>query len=338
MCVFFGEAFKVMSDHERATEIVNDPAARAKPEGFVAGIDPVMQSLERVASDIAGTNIPILLTGESGVGKEAHARHIHRLSGRPAETFYKVNCAAMNEARFAEVLAEAAEGSEAAPAGGVTLFFDEVSELDPLCQKMLLSSLPDDESTPGPGTISARLISATVMNLEAEVQEGRFRKELYYRLNAVCLRLPPLRERKMDISRLVPYFLGKQSSLLQRPRPSLSARTMKRLTDHAWPGNLRELENMAKRIVILGDEEFVLAELAHAGILQVAVARVSDGEGTSLKVAARAASRQAERNLILKTLEHTRWNRKVAAQQLHISYKSLLCKIKQFEELGKTAD
>jgi two-component system response regulator AtoC len=337
-CVYFGEALRVMSGQDTSTEVVNDSGVPAKPEGFVAGIDPVMQSLERVAYDIASTNIPILLTGESGVGKEAHARHIHRLSGRPTESFHKVHCAAMNEVRFAEVLAEAGEGAVATDTGSLTLFFDEVSELDPLCQKMLLSSLPDDESTPGPGTISARLISATVVNLEAEVQEGRFRKELYYRLNAVCLRLPPLRERKMDISRLVPYFLSKQSSLLQRTRPSLSARTMKRLADHAWPGNLRELENMVKRIVILGDEEFALAELAHAGILQVSAARVTDGEGTSLKVAARAASREAERNLILKTLEHTRWNRKVAAQQLHISYKSLLCKIKQFEELGKTTD
>ncbi|MGB6546205.1 MAG: sigma 54-interacting transcriptional regulator [Candidatus Acidiferrales bacterium] len=297
----------------------------------------MMQSLERVEADIAGTNIPILLTGESGVGKEAHARHIHRLSGRPVENFHKVHCAAMNEMRFAEVLAEASERAESARGSSLTLFFDEVSELDSQCQKMLLASLPDDESSPGSGTTSARLISATVMNLESEVQEGRFRKELYYRLNAVCLRLPPLRERKMDIARLVPHFLDKQSSLLQRPRPAPSVRTMKRLADHAWPGNLRELENMVKRIVILGDEDFALAELAHAGVLSASSVRVPDAEGTSLKVASRAASREAERSLILKTLEHTRWNRKLAAQQLHISYKSLLCKIKQFEELGKAA-
>jgi two-component system, NtrC family, response regulator AtoC len=337
MCPYCG-AHGNMTYHDETTQVLNEPTPAAKPEGFVAGVDPVMQSLERVGADIAATAIPILLTGESGVGKEAHARHIHRLSGRPAETFHKVHCAALSEARFAEVLAEAGEGVEVAHGGTLTLFFDEVSELDPLCQKMLLSSLPDDEGTPGPGTISARLISATVMNLESEVQEGRFRKELYYRLNAVCLRLPPLRERKMDIPRLVSYFLDKQSGLLQRPRPSLSVRTMKRLADHAWPGNLRELENMVKRIVILGDEEFALAELSHAGVLQISVARAQGAEGTSLKVAARAASREAERSLILKTLEHTRWNRKLAAQQLHISYKSLLCKIKQFEEPAKTGD
>jgi len=327
-----------MTGHDESTQVLNEPAPATKPEGFVAGVDAVMQSLERVGADIAATAIPILLTGESGVGKEAHARHIHRLSGRPAENFHKVNCTALNEARFAEVLAEAGEGAEAARGGTSTLFFDEVSELDPLCQKMLLSALPDDEGMPGPGTISARLISATVVNLESEVQEGRFRKELYYRLNAVCLRLPPLRERKMDIPLLVSYFLDKQSSLLRRPRPSLSARTMKRLADHAWPGNLRELENMVKRIVILGDEEFALAELSHAGVLQISAARTQGAEGTSLKVASRAASREAERSMILKTLEHTRWNRKLAAQQLHISYKSLLCKIKQFEEAGKTSD
>jgi two-component system, NtrC family, response regulator AtoC len=326
-----------MSIHDQSTGILTDTAPPAKPEGFVAGSDPVMQSLERVASDIAGTNIPVLFTGEIGVGKEAHARHIHRLSGRPAANFHKIQCAALNEARFSDVLAEAGSDAEAANGGSLTLFFDEVSELDPLCQKMLLSSLPDDEWTPGPGLISARLISATVVNLESEVQQGKFRKELYYRLNTVSLRLPPLRERKTDIPKLVHHFLDKQSSLLQRPRPVLSSRTMKRLADHAWPGNLRELENMAKRIVVLGDDDFALADLAHAGILHASAARGSEPEGTSLKVAARAASREAERNLILKTLEHTRWNRKLAAQQLHISYKSLLCKIKQFEETGKAA-
>jgi DNA-binding NtrC family response regulator len=326
-----------MPVHDQTIGVLTETAPPVKPEGFVPGVDPVMQSLERVASDIARTNIPILFTGESGVGKEAHARHIHRLSGRSAANFHRIQCAAITEARFAEVLADAGAGAEAAHGGTLTLFFDEVSELDPPCQKMLLSSLPDDEWTPGPGLISARLISATAVNLEAEAREGRFRKELYYRLNAVSLRLPPLRERKMDIPKLVNYFLDKQSSLLQRPRPVLSMRATKRLGDHAWPGNLRELENMVKRIVVLGDEEFALADLAQAGILQVSVARALEPEGTSLKVAARAASREAERHLILKTLEHTRWNRKLAAQQLHISYKSLLCKIKQFEELGKIA-
>ncbi|MGB6431049.1 MAG: sigma 54-interacting transcriptional regulator [Candidatus Acidiferrales bacterium] len=322
-----------MSVHGPSTEILTDTAPPAKPEAFVAGSDPVMQSLERVASDVARTNIPVLLTGESGVGKEAHARHIHRLSGRPASSFRKIQCAALNEARFSDVLAEAGAGADAASGDTLTLFFDEVSELDPLCQKMLLSSLPDDEWTPGPGLISARLVSATTKNLESEVQNGKFRKELYYRLNAVSLRVPPLRERKTDIPKLANYFLDKQSNLLQRPRPDVSVRTMKRLADHAWPGNLRELENMAKRIVVLGDDDFALADLGRDDILQAV--HGLEPEGTSLKVAARAASREAERNLILKTLEHTRWNRKLAAQQLHISYKSLLCKIKQFEERGK---
>jgi two-component system, NtrC family, response regulator AtoC len=327
-----------MSDHDGIMQVLSEPAPAAKPEGFVPGVDPVMQSMERVATDIAATGIPILLTGESGVGKEAHARHIHRLSGRPLENFRKVNCAAMNDARFEEVLAESGQSAEALHGGMLTLFFDEVSELDPQCQKMLQSSLPDDEGTPVSGAITARLISATVANLESDVQDGRFRKELYYRLNGVCLRLPPLRERKADIPRLVSHFLDKQSNLLQRPRPSLSARTIRRLAEYGWPGNLRELENVVKRIVVLGDEEFALADLAHAGVLQVATSRTAEPDGTSLKDASRAASREAERSLILKTLEHTRWNRKLAAQQLHISYKSLLCKIKQFEELAKAVE
>jgi two-component system response regulator AtoC len=318
--------------------LMAEASPATKPAGFVPGVDAVMQSLERAASDIAKTNIPILLLGESGVGKEAHARHIHRLSGSAAENFHKVQCATLNEARFAELLVEIAEGDAASLSGSCTVFLDEVSELDLNCQKMLLSSLPGDDGAPRPGHLSARLISATVVDLEAEVQTGRFRKELFYQLNAVCLRLPSLRERKLDIPALVNHFLDKQSNLLQRRRPSVSVRTMKRLADHAWPGNVRELENMVKRIVVLGDDQFALADLAHAGVLQVSAARVSEVEGTSLKVASRAASREAERSLILKTLERTRWNRKLAAQQLHISYKSLLCKIKQFGDSGEMAD
>lgn len=327
-----------MTVHDQFAGVLNELPQAAKPEGFVLSADPVVQSLERVASDVAATDMPILLTGESGVGKEAYARHIHKLSGRAPHDFHKVHCAKIDEARFVELLAESGVGVESGTGNRLTLFFDEVSELDSLCQKMLVTSLPDDEFPPEPGLISARLISATTSNLETEVQEGRFRKELFYRLNAVCLRLPPLRERKTDLSALIHFFLDKQSNLLQRPRPALSVSTMKRLADHAWPGNLRELENLVKRIVVLGDEEFALADLAHAGLFQAPSARAADQPSTSLKVAARAASREAERNLILKTLEHTRWNRKLAAQQLHISYKSLLCKIKQFEELGKIAD
>jgi len=327
-----------MAVQDQTAGVLSEIATAPKPESFVASVDPVMQSFERVASDVAGTNIAILLTGESGVGKEAYARHIHRLSGYPAENFRKIQCATLNEARFADVLAEAAADSDALPAGSQTMFFDEVSELDPPCQKVLLSSLPDDDETPGRGFLSARLISATAVNLEGEVQKGRFRKELYYRLNAVCLHVQPLRERRLDIPGLVNHFLDKQSSLLHRPRPNVSARTLKRLGDHVWPGNVRELENMVKRIVVLGDDEFALADLAPAAALQVSSGHALDLDGTSLKAASRAASREAERALILKTLERTHWNRKLAAQQLHISYKSLLCKIKLFEELGKVAD
>ena len=160
------------------------------------------------------------------------------------------------------------------------------------------------------------------------MRAGRFRSELYYRINGVCLRLPPLRERKEDIPLLVEVFLTKHAAQLGRPRPSLSPRTFQAFLDHSWPGNIRELENVIKKVVALGDEQFAIAELI-AGGRETRKTEVIARYGYSLKAAARAASREAERELILKALARTRWNRKRAAQELQISYKSLLYKLKQ---------
>jgi two-component system response regulator AtoC len=152
--------------------------------------------------------------------------------------------------------------------------------------------------------------------------------ELYYRINGVCLRLPPLRERKEDIPLLTEYFLTKQAGRLGRQRPTISGRTLDRFTEYSWPGNVRELENAVMKLVALGDENRVVAELAW----EIPAARAPESAGNhshSLKAAARAASRGAERELILEALTRTRWNRKRAAQDLQISYKSLLYKLKQ---------
>jgi two-component system, NtrC family, response regulator AtoC len=166
---------------------------------------------------------------------------------------------------------------------------------------------------------------------------GRFRSELYYRINGVCLRLPPLRDRREDIPLLVEFFLTKYAAQLGRPRPCLSPRTLQILGEHSWPGNIRELENVVKKIVALGDEQLATAELgAAAGETRKTDAAVRHNH--SLKAAARAASREAERELIMKALARTRWNRKRAAQELQISYKSLLYKLKQigFEDSEAT--
>jgi two-component system, NtrC family, response regulator AtoC len=290
---------------------------------FVAGVSPAMVTLESVVAEIAVTNLPILITGEIGTGKETFARRMHELSTRREAPLIRVACASMDARQF---LDEAELNDNGAWAGG-TIFFDEISELDAACQQKLLYALPDGDASLRNGCLSARVISTTSQNLEGAVRAGRFRSELFYRINGVCLRLPPLRERKEDILGLADCFLTKHSTQLGRSRPTLSARTRGALVNYSWPGNIRELENVVKRIVALNDESLAISELSQPG---------SDGRSAaaasptcSLKVAARAASREAERELILKALARTRWNRKRAAQELQISYKSLLYKLKQ---------
>jgi DNA-binding NtrC family response regulator len=155
---------------------------------------------------------------------------------------------------------------------------------------------------------------------------------LYYRINGVCLRLPPLRHRREDVPVLVDYFLSKHAAAFGRPKPVISPAGFSALTDYHWPGNVRELENVVRKLVALGDERAALEDLRlaaqHNGGNGGAAA-ASNGDSLSLKDAARAASRQAERELILKVLGRTRWNRKRAAQELQISYKALLYKLKQ---------
>jgi two-component system response regulator AtoC len=210
--------------------------------------------------------------------------------------------------------------------GPGALFLDGIDELDLACQKVLLSMLPDEETGKKRGAC-LRLISSASRNLEKEIEAGRFRRDLYFRISGVCLRLPPLRERKEDIPVLMEYFLTKHSSEVKRKAPMLGEEQVKLLTFHDWPGNIRELGNLAKKIVALGDADRAIGDLRAARLLTT---RVEEGAQTfSLKVAARAASRQAERELILKALDRTHWNRKRAARELQISYKSLLYKIKQ---------
>jgi two-component system response regulator AtoC len=305
-------------------------ALLAEEWGFVGGMCPAMHTLESVVAEIAPTHIPVLLVGESGTGKAMFAQRMHRLSTRCDKQFVNIICAAMNPAQLSSELGLNANGNgngHASLETAGTVVFDEISELDSICQRSLLYALPDGDGSPRHGTLGARVISTTSRNLDDEMRAGRFRAELYYRLNGVCLRLPPLRDRREDIPILVEFFLSKQAAQLRRPRPTLSPRALRMLLDHPWPGNIRELENVVKKIVALGDEQLAVAELTAAPA--PLVSEVRERRGYSLKAAARAASREAERELILKVLGHTRWNRKRAAQELQISYKSLLYKLKQ---------
>jgi two-component system, NtrC family, response regulator AtoC len=294
--------------------------------GFLCGQSVAIQSVNAVVAEIAGTDIPVLLLGESGTGKDVYARVIHRLSGSSEAPLKKLSCVTQDtrslEAQLQQTLKVWGQDRQAG-----TLFLDGVDELDVACQRTLVSLLPDGDLKGGQNAQVGRIISSASRNLEREIETGRFRRELYFRISAVRLRLPPLRERKEDIAALFEFFLLKHAEEQGQEKPTINNEVIDFLTSYRWPGNIRELENVAKKIVALGETELALADLRDAPLsMQESSPEIPS---SSLKVAARTASRRTERELILKALHRNRWNRKRAAFELQISYKALLYKIKQ---------
>lgn len=288
---------------------------------FVPAVNPAMCALERAVEDVAASDVPVLILGESGTGKRSLARQVHRLSSRRAEPFHEIVCSKA-----------ATELTRDFHAGEIldnrlctgTLFLEEIADLSQLYQSRLYNIFFDGNQG---RTTRARLIASSRRNLEQEIKSGHFREDLYYRISSVCLRVPPLRHRKEDIAVLAEHFLNHYAPLFGRTKPSLSPRMLQFLLQHSWPGNVRELEDALKTIVAVGNERMAMAALR--AIARGQRSRASEPETLSLKETARAASRQVERELILKVLSRTRWNRKRAAQELQISYKALLYKLKQ---------
>jgi two-component system response regulator AtoC len=323
--------------------IAMSAAASANPgRFFVHGVSPAMQALERTVANIAPTDIPVLLAGESGTGKEVIALEIHRLSKRSGDAFVKCGCAGLSP----ETLAfRASRGGNPQNGEAMTgsLFLDEISQLGPASQERLLSLLPSGTGVPTEGSFGVRMISSTTRNLEQEMRRGRFREELYYQINGACLRIPPLRQRKDDIPSLLDFFLKKYCSLFGKPEPVLELATLDLLLRHPWPGNIRELENIARKIVALGNEQQAISDIAAYETPRMAepvagpVGENGHGNGPSLKDVSRQASQKAERKVILQQLERTRWNRKRTARELQISYKALLYKLKQLNLDGATS-
>jgi DNA-binding NtrC family response regulator len=287
---------------------------------FVEGLGQSMRALETVIRELARSEVPVLLLAERGAGKQATAERIHQISGHRQGAFKAESCAAISQNRL--ILNR---GCEELFAEG-TVYLQEITELNPACQENLLAVMGDLEGTNSSHQMRARLICGSSKDLELEVRAGRFREDLYYRISGVCLRLPPLRQRKEDIPCLVRFFLSKYAREYQRSVPQLSGATQRLFQDYAWPGNIRELADAAKAIVVLGNESIAMGGLRS---LLTKSDRGGNGESISLKQASRAASREAEKELILKTLTRTRWNRRRAAQELQISYKALLYKLKQ---------
>ena len=322
-----GDLRELKRDFVSMTDRVDELVLQKDDAAWVAGRSSAIYTIEGAIAEIARTNLPVLLVGESGTGKEMFANRIHRLSQNCDQPLTRIACASMSPAALvAELGIDSAVKNEGKPRHEMTVLFDEISDLDAACQRSLLGALPDGDAGGRRGVLKARLISTTSRNLDQEVRAGRFRSELYYRINGVCLRLPALRHRKEDIPVLAEFFVAKHAARFGKPLFSLGSGTMGAFLDHSWPGNIRELENVIKKIVALGDEQLALADLD----AKAPEARQASTSGShSLKAAARAASREAERELIMKALARTRWNRKRAAQELQISYKSLLYKLKQ---------
>jgi two-component system, NtrC family, response regulator AtoC len=287
---------------------------------FVEGVGPSMRGVEAVMREVAQSEVPVLLLAERGAGKKATARRVHDLSRRRGQSFRVVSCATLDSGKFGDA------AGQAGLLGEGTVFLEEVAELSGEGQAWLLQALTRGNANDARSQSLSRLICGSARDLEAEVKVGNLREDLYYRISGVCLRLPPLRQRREDIPVLMEHFLEKYGRDFQRMVPALSDETHRLFQEYSWPGNVRELENAAKAIVALGDERVAMGGL-RAMLLRTDMGRM--GGRVSLKQASRAASREAEKEIILRVLTRTRWNRRRAAEELQISYKALLYKLKQ---------
>jgi two-component system response regulator AtoC len=305
-----------------------------------------MLKIREIAKQVADTDVPVLVLGESGVGKEVLARFIHAHSSRHDKPFVKVNCAALphdlleselfgyERGAFTGALNDKPGKFELADKG--TLLLDEIGEMTPHLQAKLLHVIQDSEYMRLGGKrnvrVDARVLASTNIDLEQAVGNGKFREDLYFRLNVIRLEIPPLRERREDIPILANYLLAKFRDRYKSTVDEFPPQLLDAFMRYDWPGNIRQLENAVKRYLILPDTEMTLAELkdsVNSGPVIVPIKPKEDK--MSLKDVGSRAAEQAERELVLKVLEETAWNRKQAARRLNICYKALLNKLKRWQ-------
>jgi two-component system, NtrC family, response regulator AtoC len=311
------------------------------PEQIIFGRSAKMQAIHQKIQKFAAASLPLLIQGESGSGKGVLARYIHSRSRVASGPFVNVNCAAIPGTLLESELfgyekgaltgAHARKPGRAELAHGGTLFLDGIDEIELGLQARLLQLLQDGQfERIGGGEairIQTHVISATNRTLDGEVAAGRFRADLYYRINVLTVKLPPLRSRPEDIADLAAYFLERHRKRHNSTAPAISPPLVRMLEKHPWPGNIRQLENLMERYVILGSEEAASAELLGARTRGRADLPIQGA--VPLKKATRQAVQELERKIILSALEANRWNGKRAANGLKISYRGLLYKIRQ---------
>lgn len=336
-------------------EPLETPAlASARPIFF--GSNPYMREIQGLLAQIGWSEAPVLILGETGSGKEVLARALHAHSPRAKKPFLKLNCAALPSELVESELFGYERGAftgafQRKPgmfelADGGTILLDEIGDMDFKLQAKLLQVLQDQEfqRLGGKDTVrvDVRVIAATHRDLEKAIATNTFREDLYYRLNVINLRVPPLRERKEDVLPLVEFLLKKHAQP-GAPLPVLTASLRQAMVDYNWPGNIRELENVIRKLLILRDPEVIARDLrarmarqslaavaptAEAGLHQSPQAAAADGHGAILEQVSKAKE-NAERTAILAALNSTHWNRKKAAALLKIDYKALLYKMKK---------
>ena len=323
----------------KGSELVDD----LDNDFFFLAASPAMKQIRAQAALIAKVNVPVLLLGESGVGKEILARLIHKMSIRAHRPMAKVNCAALP----ADLLESELFGYEAGAFTGAnkskpgkfemahkgTILLDEIGEMSAPLQAKLLHVLQDGTFSRLGGranvTVDARVLAATNIDVKKAIAERRLREDLYYRLNAFTVTVPPLRERREEIPILLRYYMNNLARQFGKNALPISEKLVQECMRYAWPGNLRELGNLVKRYLVLEDETQVLDELQ----MKSKDGGAEDGASSSghggLKALVRSLKDDAEAREIQRALDDSNWNRKVAAVDLNISYKALLYKIKQ---------
>ena len=318
------------------------PKASVLPsEEIIFGRSAAMQPIRQMVAKILGTDLPVLIQGENGTGKGLLAQYIHAHSKFASGACVKVNCAAIPGSLLESELFGYEKGAftdahtskpghvEAAENG--TLFLDEISDLDLSLQAKTLQLLQDGQYSRIGDTrerhVNTRVICATNRNLQDQIAAGRFRQDLFYRINVVTINLPPLRERREDIPGLANYFLEHLNARFEREAPPFPNDVMEAFTHKNWRGNIRELENLVARYAIMGVLDGVESETSlkrPPNSMKLSV------DGTvSLKHIAKQAVREMESNVILQVLRENKWNRRKAANVLNISYRALIYKIQE---------